>query len=84
MGYEGARQILGHRDLRTTTRAYLGFEADSAFRDFDEILRAEVESLGFGQPEKRRRRTRKPKVSPRPKSPAAPQPLSWILKGKKQ
>ncbi len=79
--YEGARQLLGHRDLRTTTRAYLGFEADAAFRDFDQILNAEIETLDTARAGSRRRRARKPKMHSLLKRGPKPQPLSKILKG---
>jgi len=36
--YEPVRQLLGHKDLRTTVSFYVGLEEDAAFKRYGEIL----------------------------------------------
>lgn len=74
--YEGAGQLLGHLDKRSTTRSYINFEADAAFREFDEILNAEIDEIEPDQSATRRRRPPKPKLPIPHKREPKPQPVS--------
>jgi integrase len=78
--YEGAGQLLGHLDTRSTTRSYINFEADAAFREFDEILNAEIDEIEPDQSATRRRRPPKPKLPIPHKREPKPQPMSRFTK----
>jgi integrase len=67
--YEIVRQVLGHRDLKTTTTFYTGDEGEAAAEHFDRtvlrdrqalrLLAAQAFKKGAGGPAKRGRRARK-------------------------
>ncbi len=59
-GYEALRQLLGHRSIETTVRAYAGVQTRQAARLHDQVLqdrRAALQHLSAAKP---RRRSRQP------------------------
>jgi len=47
--YEEVRQMLGHKDIKTTIRSYSGTEQDRVLRRHDEVINRRRSRLGTGQ-----------------------------------
>jgi integrase len=57
--YEGVRQLLAHRNLKSTTSYYTGLETSRAARQFDALIeqkRRDLEQAPTGKPRRPRRR----------------------------
>lgn len=54
--YEAVRQMLGHKDIKTTIRFYAGVDTEAAYERYDEIISAQIDTLSWGDVRRARRR----------------------------
>ena len=59
--YETVRQILGHKNLKTTVNFYTGINTKEATRVFDALILGKRERLS-GQPSQSKKKKRKEKI----------------------